>query len=157
MPRNLLPVPHIAQQHNADCLAACAAMLLAYANVVMPYPRLLRIVNVQPFGMPGRNLYRLSQVGVAVIYREGSMSILEEVIAGGQPCIVLVRTEFLPYWSYTTAHAVVVAGVEDDGVFVHDPAFAQYPMRVAKLEFELAWLEFNYRYCVLATGSTPRA
>jgi ABC-type bacteriocin/lantibiotic exporter with double-glycine peptidase domain len=154
VPQKLLTVPHIQQQHKADCLAACAAMILAYIDVTVSYSRLLRILNVQTFGTPGRNLHRLSQVGVDVVYRAGAMSILEEIIATSRPCISLVRTEFLPY---TTDHAVVVVGIEDDDILLNDPAFAQHPVRVTKLEFELAWMEFDYRYCMLTTDSTPRA
>lgn len=29
------------------------------------------------------------------------------------------------------------------------PSNAKHPMQVSKLEFELAWMEFNYRYCTL--------
>lgn len=124
-------------------------MLLAYVDIEVSYPHLLRLLNVQSFGTPARNLYRLSQTGVEVVYREGSMSILEEAILAGRPCITLVRTEFLPYWTYSTDHAVVVVGIDDDHILLDDPAFAQHPMRVTRLEFELAWMEFNYRYCVI--------
>ena len=149
MPTNLLDVPHIEQQHSADCLAACAAMLLAHTNISVSYSHLLRILNIQSFGAPGRNLTRLSQIGVEVVYREGSMGTLEELIEGKRPCITLVRTEFLPYWAYSTDHAVVVVGIDSHHVFLNDPAFFQSPMRVARPQFELAWMEFNYRYCVM--------
>jgi predicted double-glycine peptidase len=124
-------------------------MPLNFVDVVVPYQRLLRILNIQSFGTPARNLYRLSQLGVEVIYREGAMSILEDIIGNGRPCIALVRTEFLHYWTYSTDHAVVVVGIENDNVFLNDPAFAEHPMQVTKLEFELAWMEFNYRYCTV--------
>jgi ABC-type bacteriocin/lantibiotic exporter with double-glycine peptidase domain len=156
VPQNLPPVLHVPQQHDADCLAACAAMLLTYNGVSIRYERLLRLLNIQVFGAPGRNLYRLSQVGVEVVYREGAMGTLEEIITRRQPCIALVKTEFLHYWTYPTDHAVVV-GVNDDSIFLNDPAFVEHPMRVTKAEFELAWMEFNYRYCMIMTGSTHRA
>jgi hypothetical protein len=132
-------------------------MLLAFEGIIVPYARLLCLLNVQVFGTPGRNLYRFGSTGVEVIYREGSISILEEVLARGRPCIALVRTEFLPHWTYSTDHAVVVAGMDGDSVFLNDPAFVQHLMLVKKLEFELAWMEFNYRYCMITTDNTPRA
>jgi predicted double-glycine peptidase len=58
---------------------------------------------------------------------------------------------------YTTDHAVVVVGRDDADVYLNDPAFAQHPMRVPKLEFDLAWMEFDYRYCMITMGNTPRA
>lgn len=157
MPRNLLTVPHIPQRNSADCLAACAAMLLAAIDKDVPYPQLLRILNVQSYGTSARNLHYLSQVGVDIVYREGSLSILEETISSGRPCLTLVRTEFFPHWSYTTDHAVVVVGMDDDLVYLNDPAFAQYPMHVTKLEFDLAWMEFDYRYCIITMDSSLRA
>jgi ABC-type bacteriocin/lantibiotic exporter with double-glycine peptidase domain len=114
-------------------------------------------LNIQSFGAPGSNLRRLSQIGVDVVYRFGSFGILEELIASGRPCIALVRTEFLPYWTDSHDHAVVVVGLDNESVFLNDPAFAQHPLRVTRLEFELAWMEFNYRYCMITTGYTPRA
>jgi ABC-type bacteriocin/lantibiotic exporter with double-glycine peptidase domain len=128
VPRNLLTVRHIQPRYSADCLAACAAMLLTYINVQVPYERLLRILNVQSFGASGRNLYRLSQLGVEVVYREGAMSILEEIIGSGRPCIALAQTGFLQYWTYSTEHAVIVVGIDGDSVYLNDPAFAQHPM-----------------------------
>jgi hypothetical protein len=132
-------------------------MLLAYVDVDVEYGRLLRILNVRGYGTPGSNLYRLTQIGVEVIYREGSMSILEEIIASGRPCIALVQTEFLNYWTSASKHAVVVVGIDEDQILLNDPAFMKHPMRVTKLEFELAWMEFDYRYCLIEPGSTLRA
>lgn len=157
MPRNLLSVIHVHQQHDADCLAACAAMVLAYIDVDIQYGRLLRVLDIQEHGTPGRNLTRLTRIGVEVIYREGTMGILEEIIASGRPCITFVRTDFLHYWTYATDHAVVVVGIDDENVLLYDPAFARHPMRITKLEFELAWIEFDYRYCLIEPGSTLRA
>lgn len=37
MPKRLLSVPHLLQQGDGDCLAACAAMVLAYLNLTMDY------------------------------------------------------------------------------------------------------------------------
>jgi predicted double-glycine peptidase len=117
----------------------------------------MQVLNIQPFGTLGRNLLRLSQLGVDVVYREGSLRSLAETINSNRPCITLVRTEFLPYWEYTTDHAVVVVGMDDDLVYLNDPAFANHPIRATMLEFELAWMELDYRYCTTATGSTSRA
>lgn len=154
MPATLLTVPHIQQRDNSDCLAACAAMILAFVGIQVPYPRLVRILNIQSYGAPARNLYHLSELGVEVNYHTGSLSIVEEALERGRPAITLVRTEFLPYWTYSTDHAVVVIGIDENNVYLHDPAFVQHPMRVTKLEFELAWMEFDYRYCIMTVRST---
>jgi hypothetical protein len=55
MPSTLLPVPHHLQRSDGDCLAACAAMVLAYLGVSVDYDRLLRL-SVSPtptWSLPG--------------------------------------------------------------------------------------------------------
>jgi uncharacterized protein YvpB len=44
---------------------------------------------------------------------------------------------------------VVVVGFDDQAVYVNDPAFEQVPQRIPRVEFELAWMEFDYRYAVI--------
>ena len=60
MPNTLLAVPHQRQQQEADCLAACATMVLAYLNVDIKYQQLLKLLKVKPYGTPGQNLKYLS-------------------------------------------------------------------------------------------------
>ena len=40
MPKVLLSVPHQSQQSDGDCLAACAAMVLAHLGHAIDYPQL---------------------------------------------------------------------------------------------------------------------
>ena len=54
MPAILLPVLHQQQRQQADCLAACAAMILAYLDVDIEYDQLLRLLKVKPFGAAGQ-------------------------------------------------------------------------------------------------------
>ena len=145
MPNILLPVPHIQQREDADCLAACAAMALAYAGVRIEYPHLLRLLKVKPFGTPGHNLNYLSTLGVQVTYRESSMRELVRTVTAGIPCIALVKTAELPYWRYPVDHAVVTVGIGNHTLFLNDPAFPNAPIEVDIEEFELAWMEFDYR------------
>jgi uncharacterized protein YvpB len=53
------------------------------------------------------------------------------------------------YWTYATDHAVLVVGYDEQAVYINDPAFEQAPQRVSRADFELAWLEFDYRYAVI--------
>lgn len=52
MPKALLPsipplnVPYRKQVQHADCLAACAAMILDYYEIVVPYSRLLNWTGI---------------------------------------------------------------------------------------------------------------
>lgn len=149
MPNILLPIPHQPQRQQADCLAACAAVALAHLGIEIDYHYLLKLLKVKPYGTSGQHLKYLVSLGVQVIYREGSLDELKSYLLAGLPCIVLVRTADLSYWTYSTDHAVVVVGFAEQIIYVNDPAFETYPLPVPITEFELAWMEFDYRYGVI--------
>ena len=149
MPNTLLPIPHRLQRSDGDCLAACAAMALDYCGVPSDYDRLLKLLGVKPYGTPGSRLNNLTDLGVQVRYAQGSLDELIDYLSSGQPCIVLVHTGHLPYWTCPTDHAVLVVGFDEQAVYVNDPAFEQAPQRVPRADFELAWIEFDYRYAIV--------
>ena len=61
MSKLILPVTHLRQLHPADCIAACATMILAYLNEPVEYDRLLRILQVAPeFGTAAFNIRLLA-------------------------------------------------------------------------------------------------
>ena len=146
MPNILLPVPHQRQHKDADCLVACAAMLLANLNKPTTYDRIYKLLKAKPFGTPGHHLHHLTTLGVQVSYRVGSMDELCAHLRDGRPCIALVNTIELGYWDYGTDHALVVVGYGDQTIFVNDPAFDRHPIAIGMPEFELAWMAFDYRY-----------
>ena len=149
MPTILLPVPHRQQEGDADCLAACAAMLLAFVGQPVEYSRLLKLLRVRSFGTPGANLLHLADLGVKVEYVFGSMDELRVRLEEGTPCLTLVSTADLPHWLYATDHAVVVVGLQEQAVILNDPAFPTTPLAVPTSAFELAWQAFDYRYAVI--------
>ena len=46
MPKVLLSVPHLLQRSDGDCLATCAAMVLAYLDRAMDYAELLSLLKM---------------------------------------------------------------------------------------------------------------
>lgn len=150
MPKHLLPIPHHRQQQDSDCLAACAAMVLDYLDVEIPYSRLLQLLRVKSFGAPASNIRLLEQLSLTASYRVTNMAGLEGLLASGQPVIVFVRTGELPYWSYQADHALVVVGFDEEHIFVNDPYFDEAPIPVPRGDFELAWLERDYFYAVIS-------
>ncbi len=149
MPSILLPIPHQRQQQEADCLAACAAMVLTSIKIKIDYNQLLKLLKVKSFGTSGQNLKNLTSLGVQVVYREGSMDEIKAHLLNELPCIALVRTADLSYWQYSTDHALLVVGFDEETIFINDPAFEAHPLSVPVTEVELAWMEFDYRYGVI--------
>jgi ABC-type bacteriocin/lantibiotic exporter with double-glycine peptidase domain len=137
------------QTQSADCLAACAAMVLDFLGQSYPYGELLESLGIGPYGAPRRNILRLTALGLKVEYGEATPAILAARLENGQPIIAFVDTGELPYWSESTNHAVVVAGVDDKAVLVYDPAL-DAPQIVPREDFELAWLECD-NVCALIT------
>lgn len=145
----LLPVSHRRQQQQADCLAACAAMVLDYLQRPIPYDRLLHLLRVDAIGAPFRNLRLLQSLRLSVTIANGDMTTLHAHLQNGRPLIVAVDTAQLPYWNEATDHAVLVIGVDAQHVYLLDPDTAVAPQLVPLAEFELAWLEKDYLYAVM--------
>lgn len=154
MPKVLLNIPHQHQQSDGDCLAACAAMLLAHLGQPLAYDRLLRLLDVQPYGAPAGNIRRLTQLNLHVTYSQTDMTGLELMLQQGHPVVVFVRTGDLPHWSYSTDHAFVVVGYDEEHIYVNDPDRdeADVPISIPRADFELAWLERDYYYAMITRG-----
>ncbi|MDM8528749.1 C39 family peptidase [Anaerolineales bacterium HSG24] len=148
-----LPVPHIQQPNDGECLAACAAMLLLYLNIPVDYPKLLKLLKVRPnIGTPAYNIKRLEQLGLTILYQQGSLPDLQQYLSKNRPCIAFVKTVELPYWPEATDHAVVVTGIDPQFVYLNDPAFTTFPLQVPIGDFDLAWLERDEYYATFQSN-----
>ncbi|MCB0061067.1 MAG: peptidase C39 family protein [Caldilineaceae bacterium] len=145
-----LPVKHVQQPRIGECLPACAAMVLDYIGVSVRYRRLLRILEVIPnTGTASFKIRNLSQIGVNVLYEQGTLNRLHHQLLNNHPCIVFVRTVELPYRNDDTDHALVVAGMDEQSIYLHDPESPTAPTKVSLGDFDLAWLERDELYAVL--------
>ena len=154
----LLKLTHVRQQQQADCLVACAAMVLAHLHVPMSYSRIRQALGTTPEGTPFLRLERLQSPGIKVARGEGSLAILQAYLSASVPIIVDVDTSELPYWQMrsdipaherSTAHAIVVVGIEEQVLYAYDPDVADDPQAIGIGDFELAWLIRDYRYAVM--------
>jgi ABC-type bacteriocin/lantibiotic exporter with double-glycine peptidase domain len=146
---SLLPVSHQQQRQSADCLAACSAMVLDYLLIPYQYERLLRLLNTRSFGTQFSNLRQLATLGVAVQVLRGDLAQLVAHLETGLPPIVFVNTAHLAHWTQETGHAVVVVGVDEQAVLIHDPALDEGAKAVPVAEFEAAWIEQDQQYALL--------
>lgn len=151
MPKVLLPVSHLKQRSEGDCLAACAAMVLDHLGLTLSYPDLLELLKIRSYGAPASNIRLVAQLGISVTYSVTDFAGLIQLLEQGVPVIVFLRTGDLPYWKYSTDHAVVVTGYDSDThhLFVHDPYAIEAPIIVPQGDFELAWSERDYHYATI--------
>jgi ABC-type bacteriocin/lantibiotic exporter with double-glycine peptidase domain len=163
-----LPVSNFRQQQQADCLAACAAMVLTYLHIPVQYNRLLDTLKTAKIGTPFYNLALLASRGLYIHIGEGDLNILRNHLETGLPPIVAVYTRDLPHWKARTDlpreekqvdHAIVVVGIDkptDDietTIYVNDPDLSDAPQSVPERAFMLAWAEHDYLYALI--GLTP--
>jgi ABC-type bacteriocin/lantibiotic exporter with double-glycine peptidase domain len=149
----LLSISHLRQSQQADCLAACAQMVLQYLQIPIDYPQLLAVLETERAGSYFSKLKRLeARLGLTIELAQGSddLDLLYPYLDQGLPVIAYVNTgELKSYWQSTTFHAVVVVGLDEEFVYVNDPYFVDAPKEVPHGEFILAWLEQDYWYAVI--------
>jgi len=148
----ILPVPHVPQREQRECLAACAAMLLGHIGLSTNYDQLLKLLRVTTnVGAPASNIRRLEALGVTVIYKQGNWAELQDHLMNNRPCMTPVQTEELSYWAEQTDHAIVVVGLDEEFIYLNDPAFPNAPIQVSRGEFDLAWLARDEAYAVVVS------
>ncbi|MEK7440427.1 MAG: peptidase C39 family protein [Chloroflexota bacterium] len=144
-----LKVPHLQQSSDGECVAVCAAMVLEYLDVDVKYQRILKLLGTQPFGTISSQLSKLESLKLTVVYKRGTFDELYEHLSNNRPCIAFVMTGELPYWTEDKSHAVVVAGLDDDFIYINDPDLDHAPIQVPRGDFDLAWLEWDEMYATL--------
>ena len=151
MPKVLLPVSHLKQTSEGDCLAACAAMVLKHLGLTLSYSDLLELLKIRSYGAPAGNIRLITQLGLSVTYSVTDLPGLIQLLEQGSPVIVFLRTGDLPYWKYNTDHAIVVTGYDSEAhqLFVHDPYANEAPIAVTQGDFELAWSERDYHFATI--------
>ena len=95
-------------------------------------------------GTPGSRLLRLSSPEFQVFFGPLTLPLVRSSLERGRPVIALVRTVFLDYWEEDFAHAVVVAGFDEESLLLNDPAVKDAPQRASVTGFLAAWGEFDY-------------
>ena len=148
-----LSISHQRQSQQADCLAACAKMILQYLHIPIAYPQLLGILETDQSGSSFSKLTNLElRLGVTIDLAQGddTLAVLEDYLRRGLPLIAYVYTgELKSYWGVATNHAVVVSGLDRATVYLNDPYFDDAPKVVTCDEFILAWLEQDYWFAAI--------
>lgn len=127
-------------------------MMLSAVGRILPYQRLLSILDVAPWGTPHSNLRLLPSLvqNIRVIHQQGELSDLFDAIDRGYPPAVFVQTVDLAHWSsIDVRHAAVIIGYDDTNFFVNDPAFDIAPQSVSHGDLDLAWLANDSYFAVI--------
>ncbi len=140
----MIRLQHHRQEHSASCLAACVVIVLAHHRVEMSEVDLRRILKTKPYsGAHPISLLQLGELGFDAWPYEGTAAELRLRIASGLPVIVFLWTGVLQHWKeqgdIDYLHSVVVAGLTNDTVLVHDPALPDGPIELPWEDFCNAW------------------
>lgn len=158
MPERFLKIPHIRQKSNADCLVACAAMMLESAGFRADYNHILRLLGTSELGTPHSRIQLLSRIhsDLLLIYREGELEDIIRFLDNGYPIGIFVYTKELPYWTTAAGHAVVVVGYTEQVFYLHDPAFNDTPQAVTYGDLQLAWEAYDSFLAVVQRKHKPQ-
>jgi ABC-type bacteriocin/lantibiotic exporter with double-glycine peptidase domain len=138
-------VPHLPQELDYSCLAACVRMVLAFYGSARTESELRGLLKTRPGGTsPANVLLRLPSLGFNAEFPDASLSYLQEQMLAGHPCIVHVWTLPLPHWKDKAIHALVVCDVTEETVWVNDPILASGPTAVPRETFMRAWAATGY-------------
>lgn len=145
---------HRQQRRESDCLVACAEMLLNYLGIPLGYERVAKLLRAGPAFTPFTNLRYLASLRLSITLGEqGDLSVFESNLELGLPVIVGVQTLTWEHWQgEVTRHAVVVVGIDrtDGVIYIDDPFFADAPIEMSLLRFEIGWQEKDREYAVIS-------
>jgi predicted double-glycine peptidase len=116
-------------------------MALAYLGVQRSQAELARLMSTHPqLGTPYSHLRRLHSDQIVVEYGKANELIdLDAWLNNDLPVIAFVQMGELPYTRQRLAqHAVVVIGIDQEGVYIQDPATSQSVVAVPHNDFLLA-------------------
>src|SRR5262245_19973682 len=123
MPASWLNVPHFRQTTDGSCLEACACMILAHLQHPVVESKVSQLFGSEELGTPSSRVRRLGQWSFRVTYGSTHLQQLQLWLTQGIPPIIFVQTQFLDYWVESSPHAVVLVGIDEEHVYLNDPAF----------------------------------
>lgn len=124
-------------------------MVCEYLQLTVNYDRVKHLLNVRHFGSFFSDLENLQRLGVNVTLHDGDIDLLEQCFDVGLPVLIALHTSHLKsYWIDEVGHAVVAIGMDEQFIYVNDPAFADAPKAIDLNEFIPAWDE-KYNLCAV--------
>lgn len=127
-------------------------MALAYLGIFRSQQEIARALKTRRgFGTPASSIVNLRSQHIEALYRVGgSPDAIQHWLQNSHPVIAFIQAGELPHWHGIRAqHAILVVGVDEQEIFLHDPAIDDGPITVPIGDFLLAWDELDNRYAVI--------
>jgi hypothetical protein len=126
-------------------------MVLAYLGISRTQESLARMMGVViPVGVPSSRIKKLASLKITVTYQQGTLDDIHDWLNQDVPVIVFLLMSELPHWrGQELQHAVVIVGLDDQNVYLMDPALETGPTLVPVNDFMLAWDEMDNSYATL--------
>jgi len=144
-----LSVPFSTQQKHGYCLLACAQMALDHLGISRSQAALAKTLGI--FEDASLKYHALKSSSIEVIYAtEAVLSDVADWLDQKIPVIAFVQTAQLDYWQkHPAQHAVLIVAIDNDSVYLLDPARNADIVTVSMSEFLLAWDDMEFSYAVI--------
>ena len=151
MPKPFIEIPHHPQSLDYTCVPACVRMVAHYHGVMRSEAEIAHLLETDETGTRFRAIHRVSALGFDIEVTTGTTFDLQKWLNAGFPCIVRVKTTHLPRYPLPpwVPHAVVVVGITESEVYLHDPAQEVAPDVVPIKAFESAWAGGQFQFAVI--------
>lgn len=146
-----IEIPHHPQSLDYTCLPACVRMIAHYHGIILSEMEIAHLLETDETGTRFQAIHRLSTLGFDVEVTTGIMSDIKKWLDANLPCIVRIKTTHLPRYPLPpwVPHAVVVVGITEAQVFIHDPAQNDAPDAIPIKAFQSAWADGQYQFAVM--------
>ena len=140
----LVEKKHHPQKNKNACVPAALRMVMSSfsAELGEKYSEesLLSLLGTAESGSVLENLSRMEELGFrAEVASYNLMEIRLYLTSIKKPVIAVVYTEYLPYLTTGSLHAVVIVGVDEQHVYFNHPLLEQAPIVLSVEEFQGAW------------------
>jgi ABC-type bacteriocin/lantibiotic exporter with double-glycine peptidase domain len=125
-------------------------MVLAYHGVEKSEEELSELLETDFTGTVAGHVHRVTQFGFLTVLHQATWEDLRHYLEIGLPCITLVYTIHFPHpVDRAGRHAVVVVGLDEETVYLHDPLEDSGPTAVPRVSFDAAWQARRYRLILI--------
>jgi ABC-type bacteriocin/lantibiotic exporter with double-glycine peptidase domain len=127
-------------------------MVLDYYGVPVSEQEVVSLTNTTITGTRLEEATAVASLGVEVTVERATLTELRQQINAGRPCIVSVLSVHFAHYALLpfVLHAVVVAGIDNENVYVFDPARESAPDTIPLDSFEAAWQGGRNRMIVVS-------